>query len=121
MSTTRRKFARIITTAAAVLPVITANLFGQTAAPASPPTTAKAAEEEQPEAKRPTPLAIALAGVVSAQSGQYLNEAEMQKVFDDFKDYIPYVESFRDYKLTNADEPDFTFHSLVRRWRSHAD
>ena len=103
MNTTRRKFARLITAATAALPVVTTNLFGQTA-------------NEKPEAKRPTPLAIALAGVVSAQSGQYLNEAEMQKVFDDFKDYIPYVEGFRDYKLTNADEPDFTFHSLVQRW-----
>ena len=111
MNTTRRKFAQVIAAATAALPVITPNLFGQT------PATAKAAEEEKkPEAKRPTALAIALAGVVSAQSGQYLNEAEMQKVFDDFKDYIPYVEGFRDYKLTNADEPDFTFHSLVQRW-----
>jgi hypothetical protein len=116
MSTTRRKFARIITAATAALPVITTSLFGQTAAPAPPPTAAKTAGVEKPDAKRPTPLAIALAGVVSAQSGQYLNEAEMQKVFDDFKDYIPYVEGFRDYKLTNADEPDFTFHSLVQRW-----
>lgn len=99
MSTTRRNFARIMTAAAAALPVVTADVFGQTA-----------------RAMRPTPLAIALAGVVSAQSGQYLDEAEMQKVFDDFKDYIPYVESFRDYELENADEPDFTFHSLVRRW-----
>lgn len=107
MSTTRRKFARILTAAAAALPVVTANLFGP---------TANAAAQEKPEAKRPTPLAIALAGVVSAQSGQHLDEAEMQKVFDDFKDYAPYVEGFRDYRLTNADEPDFTFHSLVRRW-----
>lgn len=100
--TTRRKFAQTITAASAALPVIAANLFSQTTTAAPPPPA--------------SPLAIALAGVVSAQSGRFLSEEESQRVFDDFKGYASFVERFRDFKLTNADEPDFTFHSLVERW-----
>ncbi|HUP48656.1 MAG TPA: hypothetical protein VNA04_07685 [Thermoanaerobaculia bacterium] len=114
--TTRRKFAKTMTAATVALPVVAGSLLAQTAAPAPPPPTTAPAQEPAPEAKRPSPLAVALAGVVSAQSGQFLDEEEMQRVFDDFKSSVPFLERFRDYELKNGDEPDFTFHSLVERW-----
>lgn len=109
--TTRRQFTQTIVAATAALPAIG---LAQTAAP--PPTTAKIAEEQQREPEKPNALGAALAGVVSVQSGQHLNESDMQRVYDDLQEYAPFVERFREYRLRNADEPDFTFHSLVDRW-----
>lgn len=113
--TTRRRFAQTLAVAAAAIPAA-GTLIAQTTTPAPPPTAPKVAEEETPEKKVPSALGIALAGVVSAQSGQYLDEDEMQRVYDDFQRYAPYIERFRAYPLRNADEPDFTFHSLADRW-----
>ena len=86
--TTRRKFAQTIAAAAAALPVIVNDLPAQGDAEA--------------------PLAIALAGVVSAQSGRHLTADEMQRIYDNFKEYVPFLERLRAYELVNADEPDFT-------------
>ena len=94
--TTRRKFAQTIAAVTAALPVIVHDLPAQ--------------------AKPPSPLAIALTGVVSAQSGRYLDADEMQRIYDNFKEYVPFVERLRAFELVNADEPDFTFQSLVERW-----
>ncbi|HEU4520804.1 MAG TPA: hypothetical protein VFT12_02305 [Thermoanaerobaculia bacterium] len=98
--TTRREFARTIATAGAALPVVAADTLTRTT--------------EGMDA--PPAMAIALAGVVSAQSGRFLDAGEMQQIYDNFKDYVPFIERLRDFKLKNGDEPDFTFHSLVERW-----
>lgn len=111
--TSRRKFAKTIAAASVAIPVIS---LAQTASPAPPPTTAKAAEDGKREPKNASALGLALTAVVSAQSGHFLTESEMQRVHDDFQDYVPFVERLRNFKLTNADEPDFTFHPLVDRW-----
>ena len=39
----------------------------------------------------------------------------MKRIEKDFQDYMPYLERFRDFKLVNSDEPDFTFTSLTTR------
>ena len=113
--TTRRQFAQTLAVAAAAIPAA-GTLVAQTTTPAPPPTAPKVDEEAAAKTKAPSALGIALAGVVSAQSGQYLDADEMQRVYDDFQQYAPYIEGFRAYPLRNADEPDFTFHSLVDRW-----
>lgn len=93
--TTRRHFAKTLTAALAAAPL---------------------AAQEPPKEKPPSQLGLALAGVVRAQYGQFLSEEELAQIGKDFQDYAPFVEGFRVVKLTNADEPDFTFHSLTDRW-----
>lgn len=97
--TTRRQFAKTLTAAGAAVLV----------------ATDAVAQETKPEEK-PNALGLALAGVTRAQFGQYLSEEELSQIGKDFQDYAPYIEDFRKFKLTNADEPDFTFHSLTGRW-----
>ena len=70
------------------------------------------AQEEKP----PSPLAGALLEVVRAQSGQHLDSEELARIEKDLKEWAPAVERLRQFKLTNADEPDFSFSSLTRRW-----
>lgn len=111
--TSRRRFAKTITVAAAALPAAT--ILAQTT-PAPPATTTKAAEAQPPEPKKPSALAVALAGVVRAQSGAHLSADELRRIDNDFADYAPFIERFREHRLANSDEPDFTFHSLTRRW-----
>ena len=91
--TSRRTFAKTV----AALPLAATDLFGEP----------KADEK---------PLATALTSVVRAQSGQHLTREEMNRVAADFSDYAPYIEKLRAFRLTNADEPDFTFASLTKRW-----
>lgn len=92
--TTRRQFARALTATLAAAP-----LLGQ----------------EQKE-KPPSPLGLALTGLVRAQYGQFLSEEELAQIGKDFQDYAPFVENFRKVELKNADEPDFTFSALADRW-----
>lgn len=99
--TTRRSFAKQVAAASAALPLVASDLLAQTPAPV-------------PET--PSPLAEALAGVVGAQSGQYLDAADMERIRADFKDYVPALDRLRSVKLSNGDEPDFTFVSLTKRW-----
>ena len=93
MSSTRRDFAKTLTAAIAA-----ANLSAQE------------------NGKPPNALAVALTEVVRAQYGRFLSEEEMAQVGKDFQDYAPYIEGLRKFELKNADEPDFTFHSLTDRW-----
>ena len=93
MSSSRRHFAKSLAVAAAALPLANTEALAQ------------------PQAA----LASALAGVVRAQHGRHLSEEDMKRIEKDFQDYIPYIERFRDFKLVNSDEPDFTFSSLTRR------
>ncbi len=98
--TTRRSFAKVVAAASAALPIVAADLLAQTPSSESPPS----------------PLAEALVGVVRAQSGQHLDDADIERIRADFKDYVPLLERLRSSKLTNADEPDYTFASLTKRW-----
>jgi len=61
------------------------------------------------------PAAHALAEVVRAESGKYLSGEELAKIEKDFAESAPAIARLRDFKLSNGDEPDFTFHALARR------
>jgi hypothetical protein len=74
---------------------------------------ALAAEEKE---KPPSALGKAMTAVVRAQSGQFLDAAEMERIGKDFEEYAGFLERFRAFKLTNSDEPDVTFSALARRW-----
>jgi len=99
MSSSRRHFAKSLAVAAAAIPLNRPEALAQTS----------------PQAAVRSPLASALAVVVRAQHGKHLSEDEMKRIEKDFQDYIPYLDRFRDFKLVNSDEPDFTFSSLTRR------
>jgi hypothetical protein len=83
--------------------LLTADLLAQTppATPATPP---------------PSAFAKALTEMTRANFGKHLSAAELAQLDKDFQDYAPFVEKFREYRLVNSDEPDFTFASLVERW-----
>jgi hypothetical protein len=89
----RRAFAKSIAAAAAGAPL------------------ALAEEKEKPSA-----VAKAMTEVVRAQSGQFLDTAEMEKIAKDMEGYASRLERFRNFELKNSDEPDFTFAALARRW-----
>lgn len=90
--TSRRQFAKAI----AALPLLTIEAQGQET--------------------KPSPLAAALQEVVRAQSGQHLTAEELARIGKDLEEWVPAVERLRAFKLTNADEPDFSFSALTRRW-----
>jgi hypothetical protein len=87
----RREFAKTLAVAAVALPLV--------------------AEET-----KPAPIAEAQVAVVKAEYGEFLTMAELEQMRKDFNDSAPYLQKFRDFKLSNADEPDFTFGALVKRW-----
>ncbi len=93
--------------------MISRRVFAKTLAAAAAATPLALAEERT---KQPSALGKAMAEVVRAQSGQFLDGAEMEKIENDIEDYAPRLELYRSFKLTNSDEPDFTFASLARRW-----
>ncbi len=72
--------------------------------------------EAQGQETKPSPLAGALTEIVRAQSGQHLTAEELARVGKDFEEWVPALERLRAFKLTNADEPDFSFSPLTRRW-----
>ncbi|HYI09228.1 MAG TPA: hypothetical protein VEK57_09155 [Thermoanaerobaculia bacterium] len=96
--TSRRAFAKSLVAVGAAAPL----LIAQTS-PAETP-------------KPPSPFAKALTEMTRANYGKHLSAEELERLDKDFQDYAPFVEKFREYKLVNADEPDFTFASLVERW-----
>ena len=57
------------------------------------------------EAPKPSPLAVALTGLVRAEFGRFLDDDEIQRVAKDFEDYAPYLENFRKFALKNSDAP----------------
>lgn len=97
--TTRRTFAKRVAAAGAALPLVASDLLAQAPAPA-------------PQ----SPLADALVRVVRAQSGQYLDAEDMKRIDAAYKEYVPQLERLRSVKLSNSDEPDYTFTSLMKRW-----
>jgi hypothetical protein len=85
--TTRRDFAKAVTAAAALIAV-------------------------EAHADTPPP---AQAELVRAEFGQFLGSDELERVRKDFADSAPFLQKFRDVKLKNSDEPDFTFEALAKR------
>lgn len=96
MKTTRRKFSALALGAAA-LPLLPADIA--LAQPADTPAA-------------PDALAEALTGVVRAEYGQFLSGDELEKVAQDFKEWVPAIRRLREFPLTNADEPDFAFSAV---------
>jgi len=88
MKTTRRQFAKGVGAVAAL-------------AVTSVPAEAKNADAE--------------AELVKAEFGQHLNADEMAKIRKDFAESAPQFEKLRAVKLTNGDEPDWTFSALAKR------
>lgn len=108
--TSRRAFAKSLVVVGTAAPL----LLAQTP-PAPPPTGGKTAETEAVP-KPPSAFGKALTEMTRANYGKHLSAEELERLDKDFQDYAPFVEKFREYKLVNADEPDFTFGSLVERW-----
>ena len=88
MKSTRRDFAKLLGAAVA--------LFG---------TSARAAETA------PNPYAE----MVRTEFGAHLTADDVEKIRKDFADSAPFLQKFRDVKLKNSDEPDFTFSVLAKR------
>ena len=64
----------------------------------------------------PSPLGSALTGLVRASHARHLDAAELERVGRDLQSHARMLESLRAFPLANADEPDFSFASLVERW-----
>lgn len=46
---------------------------------------------------------------------QFLTKDELERIRKDFAESAPFLQKLRDVKLTNGDEPDFTFVALAKR------
>jgi len=88
MKTTRRKFARLLAAAGSLIAV-----------------DARAADTPPP----------AQAELVRAEFGQHLTNGEFERIRKDFAESAPFLKTFREVKLANGDEPDFTFAALAKR------
>lgn len=95
MSHSRRKFARSLAAVGAALPL-----------------TALA----QKHAEAAQPIAAAQAGLIRAHYGRHLDDEELARIAKNLESTAVSVERLRSFKLTNADEPDFTFAAQVERW-----
>ncbi|HEX8252365.1 MAG TPA: hypothetical protein VF846_04380 [Thermoanaerobaculia bacterium] len=111
--TSRREFAKSLAVAGAGAPLVATELLAQAPLPVAPPPAPPPAAAAQTP---PSALGRALTEVIRASYGQHLSNEELAKIAKDYDEFAPYVENFRKFKLTNADEPDFTFHSLTERW-----
>jgi hypothetical protein len=87
MKTSRRSFAKVLSAAAALIAV---DVHADTPPPAQ-------------------------AELVRAEFGQFLGADELERIRKDFADSAPFLQKFRDVKLKNSDEPDFTFEALAKR------
>jgi len=85
--TSRRSFAKALSAAAAL---IATDIHAETAPPAQ-------------------------AELVRAEFGQFLSGDEVERIRKDFAESAPFLQKFRDMKLQNGDEPDFTFSALAKR------
>ena len=82
---------------------------------AAVPPLGGAAPRKHPAAK-PGPLekaADALAQAVHARTGKHLTEEQLKQVREDIHRGLRAAEALRSIKLTNGDEPDFTFRAEV--------
>lgn len=115
--TSRRRFAKSLAAAGAIAPFAVSDLLAQATPPAPPPTGTKTvATPAAPEAQPPSEFGKALTGMTRANYGAHLSAADLAQLDKDFQGYAAFVERFRKFELKNADEPDFTFASLVERW-----
>lgn len=55
------------------------------------------------------------AELVRAEFGQFLSGDDVARIRKDFAESAPFLQKFRDVKLANGDEPDFTFSALTKR------
>ena len=62
-----------------------------------------------PTPSAPSPLAEAYAEVVKLKFGKHIEQSQWDRVKRDLDGNIRASDRFRDFKLTNADEPDFVF------------
>ena len=108
----RREFAEALALAALV-PVIGTGT-GPIRWPGAFPTGAPAAGLASHE---PSALARALAGVIRAQYGDRLSEADLAVVTGQIENGLERADKIRKVTLTNGDEPDFVF-SAIRSERS---
>lgn len=111
--TSRRRFAKSLVAAGAIAPLAVSDLLAQTPPPPPAPVPPPAPAETPAE---PSRFGKALTEMVRANYGEHLGEADLEKLEGDFQSYAAFVERFRKFELVNADEPDFTFSSLVERW-----
>jgi hypothetical protein len=99
---TRRDFARLAITAAA-LPLLPA------AAQTPPPAGTPAPPPPPGDEAKVSQYAQAQIAVITALYGDHLNAEEIARISKDLHESAPYVERLRAFELTNADEPDMNF------------
>jgi hypothetical protein len=108
---TRREFAEAIALAALV-PVLGTGA-GPIRWPGAPATGVPAIGLA---AHEPGALARALAGVIRAQYGDRLSEADLDVVTRQIESGLERADKIRQAALANGDEPDFVFSAI--RWKS---
>lgn len=99
---TRRDFARLAVTAAA-LPLLP--VAAQIPPPASTPATPLPPNDEA----KVSQYAQAQIAVITALYGDHLNAEEIARISKDLHESAPYVERLRAFALANSDEPDMNF------------
>jgi hypothetical protein len=109
----RREFLKLVGLASLSSIAASARVFAQAAKPSTPATTTPAdtskAAAEAP--KPPSDDAKAFASIVQRRYGQHLDADQMKTITEDFDNRIQNGQRLRGTKLTNADEPDVTFHA----------
>ncbi|HEY0077351.1 MAG TPA: hypothetical protein VGB73_01810 [Pyrinomonadaceae bacterium] len=114
--TTRRRFTTSVAAALVAAPLAAATRRGDNASAQTPPAAKQAPAPPNPEPsptpsaqQPPSPLAEAYTEVARQRFGDKLTPAEMERVKRDLEGNVRTSERLRASKLTNADEPDFTF------------
>jgi hypothetical protein len=105
----RREFLKLVGLAGLSSLAAPARVFAQAASgkSAAPADTSKAAEAPKP----PSEDAKAFASIVQRRYGQHLDADQMKTITEEFDNRIQNGQRLRSTKLTNADEPDVTFHA----------
>lgn len=81
------------------------------AAPLIPAAIGTAVTAPSAEAAAPIPDQVnALAQVVQARFGEYLKAGDLDDIKRVIERNLRYAEAISKVKITNSDEPDFTFH-----------
>lgn len=81
------------------------------AAPLLPAAIGTVITPSSAEAAAPLPDQVnAMAQVVQARFGEYLKEGDLEDIKRVIERNLRYAEALSKVKITNSDEPDFTFH-----------
>jgi lipoprotein-anchoring transpeptidase ErfK/SrfK len=81
------------------------------AAPLLPAAIGAAGTAAPTEAAAPIPDQVdALAQVVQSRFGEYLKDGDLNDIKRVIERNLRYAEAIAKVKITNSDEPDFTFH-----------